>query len=153
MNSSRFLPGFTLIELLVSASIILLLTGMGVAAYNRFNESQTLKQEAEDLRNNLRLAQAKALSQEKPASCTGSLAGYEVSFPNNTEYQILARCGNTISLAQVKLKGGVRKTSGNFSVLFKLLGQGVDISGGNSVILTLGSNSQTVTVLAGGEIR
>lgn len=83
--------GFTLIELMVVISIIALLAGGGVAAFSSFNKTQTLKAAANDLKNNLRLAQSKALSQEKPAGCS-CLNGYQVTIAPSS-YSIQAFCG------------------------------------------------------------
>jgi len=116
MNPKEILPisrypdipirGFTLIELIVTTTIILILTGVGIAAYNNFNETQILKQAALDLKNNLRFAQTKALAGEKvcgPDFCGGAdtdcgneddelpLSGWEVKF-NADNYEIYGVC-------------------------------------------------------------
>lgn len=86
--------GYTLIELMVVISIIALLAGLGVAAYSNFNQTQTLKAAANDLKNNLRLAQNKALSQEKPSACS-CYTGYQATI-GATSYTIQAFCKTEI---------------------------------------------------------
>ena len=83
--------GFTLIELMVVISIIALLVGLSIAGYSNFNKTQTLQAAAKDLKNNLRLAQNKALAQEKPTTCT-CLSGYQVMI-GPSSYQMQAFCG------------------------------------------------------------
>ncbi len=82
--------GFTIIELLVTMGVILLLGGGVVAAFNNFNENQRVKQAALGFKSNLRFAQNKALSGEKPSGC-GTLVGYTVSFAASS-YTIQAQC-------------------------------------------------------------
>lgn len=82
--------GFTLVELMVTITIIGILVTVGVAGYSRFNQTQTLRTAANDLKNNLRLAQNKALSQQKPSGCT-CLSGYQVVI-SSSSYQMQAFC-------------------------------------------------------------
>ena len=121
--------GFTLIELLVSITILGILLGIGIAAYNEFNKTQTVKQVALNLKNDLRQAQNKAMAGEKPASGCGVLNGYEVSF-TATSYSFYAKCSPGPSYGTAT--SGTLPTSVNLAVspagpvLFKVLGQGVD---------------------------
>ncbi len=85
--------GFTIIELLMMMGIILLLGGGVVAAFNNFNENQRVKQAALSLKSNLRLAQNKAISGEKPAVGCTTLVGYSVSF-TATSYTTQAQCNS-----------------------------------------------------------
>lgn len=81
--------GFTLIELMVVTAITAILVGGGIAAYNRFNESQILNQAAITLKTNLRDAQNRGLSGEKvcgPSDCggTNTICGDEAAYdPTN----------------------------------------------------------------------
>ncbi len=82
--------GFTIIELLISMSIILLLGGGVLAAFNNFNENQKVKETALTLKSNLRLAQNKAIAGKKPEGC-GALNGFTASFTASS-YTVQARC-------------------------------------------------------------
>ncbi|MBI2404698.1 prepilin-type N-terminal cleavage/methylation domain-containing protein [Candidatus Gottesmanbacteria bacterium] len=83
--------GFTILELLVSMGVILLVSGGVVAAFNNFNESQRVRQAALTLKGNVRYAQNKAVSGDKPTSGCVTLQGYTVSF-TGTSYSIQALC-------------------------------------------------------------
>lgn len=83
--------GFTLIELLVIATMIGLILTIGLAGYNRFNRQRIVRETALNLLNNLRYAQEKALSGEKPTEDCTVLNGYQVSFFSG-KYEIQAKC-------------------------------------------------------------
>src|SRR3990167_7230052 len=87
--------GFTLIELMVVIGITVLLSGSGIAAYNRFNSRQLVRREGAAATDLLRLAQTKALTGEKPAggSCaSANLDSYRVRW--STDRLVLeAVCG------------------------------------------------------------
>jgi prepilin-type N-terminal cleavage/methylation domain-containing protein len=162
-KKQSFFPGFSLIELLVVVTITGILFGVGVAKYTDFNRSQILEQAAQELKNNLRLAQARALSGEKPSGCT-VLDGYQVSFVSggqNDTYQIGAICGGneageaeTFSLPSVVKFDPLPSPS---QILFKVLAQGTNLENDYLTITLKGFNSdsyvKTVTVTKTGEIR
>jgi len=160
----KIMSGFTLIELLVVMAIIGILFGVGVAQYMSFNRSQILEQAAQELKNNLRLAQTKAANGEKPSDCP-VLDGYKVSFSpggaNNPDtYRIIAVCGGseageskTFSLPSVVKFNPLPSPS---EVLFKVLAQGTNLE---NDYLTIGlkftgtSLQRTVTVSKQGKIE
>ena len=78
--------GFTLIEIIVSVTLLLLLSGLFIANYTGFNNSQTVKKAASDLVANLRAARTKAASGVKPSSGCDTLTGYQVRFPITSPY-------------------------------------------------------------------
>lgn len=89
-----FNAGFSLIELLITVSIISLLTGLTMVGYGTFNKKQTVKTSAYQLASDLRLAQQKAISGEKPAGspgCTGDLLSWKV-FIRSDSYYLVASC-------------------------------------------------------------
>lgn len=140
---------FTLIELLVVISIIAILFTIGMAAYNEFNRSQMLSQSAKTLKNDLRMAQSKALSGEKPTDCTGTLEGYQVVFTNNS-YTLNALCPNAVLMKSTNLPQNVTFSSPP-TILFKVLTRGVE--NWQTITLTaFTTKTQTVTVSASGEI-
>jgi len=148
----RAILGFTLIELLVVITIIGLLAGGGVAAYSSFNQTQTLKTVANDLKNNLRLAQSKALASEKPAGCDLVFDGYRVDIPSSS-YSLVALCnGGQVMEASRRpfppLPAGVSLSPAQ--VVFRPLGGGAT----DATIFVSGfGKTITVTVTKTGEIR
>lgn len=121
--------GFSLIELLISITIFGILVGIGMASYNEFNKTQTLKQAALNLKNDLRVAQNKALSGEK-TTCA-QLDGYRVTFsnpqPDQGQYVLAAACagGSSVNVDSVLLPKNIFFNPLPSSLLFKVLGQGV----------------------------
>ena len=59
------LPCFTLIELLIVISVILLFSGLSLAAYNNFNEEKKLEAETRKFVEVLELAKKKVISGDK----------------------------------------------------------------------------------------
>lgn len=98
--------GFTLIELLVVISVLAILGAFGFAALVNYDRQQTLKTAARDLRTNLRLAQSKAIVQEKPTACTVNelLSMYRVRLVSNMTYKIIARCSSGTAWVELDIK-------------------------------------------------
>lgn len=126
--------GFTLIELLVVISILLVVLTMGLINYGRVTRRQAFNQGMEDIMEEFRLTQDKALSAEKPVACgTNGLEGYMFQFdPNRVDYSITAECGLLSVIVKTgSLPGGVSKLPQQKkypeNVLFKVLGQGADL--------------------------
>ena len=90
----KFKPGFTLIELLVTSAIIMILAGSGLAAYNNFNDKQTLDAATAELKNNLRMARSWAMVVKKTVCVGKTAAGYEVNFDVDHGYQVREKCGD-----------------------------------------------------------
>lgn len=142
---------FTLIELLVVISIIGILFTIGMAAYNEFNRGQILSQAAKNFKNDLRLAQSKASSGEKPAGCIGTLSGYQVTFTANS-YTLNALCPNTVLVKTTPLPQNVTFSPvPTTPILFKVLAQGV--SQGVTIILSAFDKTQQITVGISGGIN
>jgi prepilin-type N-terminal cleavage/methylation domain-containing protein len=147
-------PGFTLIELLVVISIIGILFSLGMSQYMQFNRQQMLTQSTQELKNNLRYTQSKAMAGEKPEGCGDeALEGYKLVFINDREYKIVAVCNADIDVRTgLSLRENVQATGPNL-IMFKVLAQGVLNPG--TFVLTYGetSNTESVTVTESGEIR
>ncbi len=142
--------GFTLIELLVVVGIVSSVFLFGVVAYRDFSRRQQLSETARQVRQDLLLAQQRALSGEKSVCQnpqTNSLVGYMVVF-SSTSYQVVADCftGQDPLVKDVKLGGLVSKTGGSSSVTFKILAQGTTDVGDQSIVLTHSLTSKTATV-------
>lgn len=148
--------GFTLIELLIIVSIMGLLMTVGLAYYQNFNRRQIVVQAARDLKNNLRLAQSKALAGEKIEGCSGTFGGYRVDFYSD-EYVVSAICnGNLVEYKRYPLQG-TEWADGPSYLIFKPLAGGVynpEETGPAQIILS-GSGthySSEVAVSESGEI-
>jgi len=83
--------GFTFIEILVSVTLLLVLSGLLIAGYSRFNDKQTVTQAALTLKSNLGAARTRAASGIKPEGCD-TLVGYRVEFPTTNTYTATALC-------------------------------------------------------------
>lgn len=82
MRSSSSLSrslGFSLVELMVTVTIMLALTGGGIAGYLNLRSRQNLVNAGKEVEQLLRSAQKKARVGDKPSGCTGALTGYRVS--------------------------------------------------------------------------
>jgi len=125
--------GFTVMELLVVMGVIIILFTISLAAYNRFNRRQVVEQATRNLESDLRLAQSKAVAQEKPEGwCDGAgetLVGYRLRFTSETQYVIEAVCSNSAESPKIiKTVDLPEKIEGikDTDVLFKVLTKGVD---------------------------
>lgn len=70
--------GFTLMELLVVITIIIVLSGMGLAAYFRFSQRQAAMDDARNFTTTLRRVQAMAKNLVYPEDCASELSSYQV---------------------------------------------------------------------------
>ncbi len=158
--------GYTLIEILVALTIVGILFGVGYANFRDFTRRQTLLGTSKKIQADLRVAQALALSGQVPndPNCTGTnrLNGYFFNVISATNYEIRASCsGGVVGVAtkDVVLSPGI--TIANplpvpNPILFKVLGNGTNISGGNAQItISQAGNPDTtaVTISSGGQIQ
>lgn len=144
--------GFTLLELLIAIGIALVLSGGIFAGYERFNKNERLRQAGATLKSNVRLAQTKAISGEKPASGCSQLLGYGVSF-TNVSYTIQAQCSEGFAgpITRVTLPTSVTIPTAVSPIVFGVLTGGVPVD--VTIILTSGSSSFPVTVARSGDIN
>ena len=143
--------GFTLIEILVVISVIGIIFTIGVAAYNQFARRQLVNQTSQELRNNLRLAQSKALAGEKPQGCLGHLNGYQVNFSANS-YTVAALCDSLVTIGTYNLPSNVA-IAGPSSILFKVLGRGTEVTGALPVVISGFDQTNWITVESAGGIN
>lgn len=149
----RFNRGFTLIELVVTVAIMAILSGMSVVGYNKFNESQTVNQAANNLASDLRLAQQNALSGNKPTGCSGDLHGWKVVIASPS-YRLWAICDADVGDKTVTITPLTLTATGGNDVIFAAL-TGAE-SGTTSITINgnLGGTaySKTITVTTAGAI-
>jgi prepilin-type N-terminal cleavage/methylation domain-containing protein len=150
------MKGFTLIEMIVTVAISLVVTGFIIVNYNSYNDVQTLKQAALTLKNNLRFAQSKAATGEKPSPCS-ELLGYTVAFYNILNdlsyYTIRAECnpggaqGATIS---INFPNGVTFSSPPSSFRFNVLSLGTTLNSDLTIQLAGSGKQYWIQVSPGG---
>lgn len=126
--------GLTLIEIIVSVSIIGILTAVGIASYTTFQETQTLKINAQNLINNLRTYQARAMAGEKASLCgSDDFYGYKIVF-HSTSYEAYVTCSDTGDVSSSKkthsLSSPVTLTSPSDGshLIFKAMSGGIEAS-------------------------
>ena len=132
-----FNPGFTLIELLVTVALVGVIITIGIASYNNFNEKQEVKAAAEEIKSYVRLAQSKAINNEKDCgACQGAdevcatsddlaLTGW---YLNLSAPRIYGVCDGVEFGGEQFLSGSeVSIEADDLEVLFLPLGQGTDL--------------------------
>lgn len=158
------LAGYTLIELLMGLAIIgIVFAALGFASYRDYIRRQRVDGVQRDLISDLRIAQKNAASGIKPGGCAGVFAGFSfdtASCSGNvcTQYTLSAVCGSgpSILFKSVSIVTGVTISKVNSPILFKSLSAGTDMSSSQIVISlvdTVNARTDTVTVLASGEIK
>lgn len=158
-------PGFTLIELLVTSLAVGLILTIGLANYTRIRRQQAFHQAVKNVLADMRLAQDKAISGEKPTDCRPTsppyyeLIGYQFEFSDTGDsYQIRALCqGLEVEplYKEETIASDVIKTSGPDSILFQVLTRGVDLDNPSETFTftdSSGSWSENIVITESGEI-
>ncbi len=156
--------GYTLVEILITLTIVGLIFGFGYVSFREFSQRQALTGAARSIRGDLRLAQEFALSGKKPSTVNcdspNILNGYYFRRNSAANYTIEANCSGGSSAQEivksVNIPAGIVLTS--FSVnplLFKVLGEGTNITGSATITITQTGtgNTRAVIVTQGGEIK
>jgi len=148
--------GFTLIELLISLVIGGLLLVAGLAAYRGFGEKQSVKQAGVTFQTNLKLAQQKALSGEKPIECMSGdrLQGYRVTYEDADSYSVQAVCETAVPLAtMIDLDDEVEFLAvfSPMEIYFPVLTS--EVIGAQTITLFFGSYSYEVVIGSSGVIK
>lgn len=78
--------GFTLIELIVVIAIIVIMSGMSLAAYFQFTQRQSALSDARNFETKLRQVQAMAKNLVYPSDCVTGLVGYRLYADCNGVY-------------------------------------------------------------------
>jgi len=161
------MKGFTLIEVIVSISVALLLTGFIISNYNNYNDIQTLRQAALTLKNDLRYAQTKASTGEKPTPTEpvptpspiicSQLSGYTINFTVNT-YTVTALCSPQGAIGEVKnytLPSGITFSPlpNPASVLFKVLSNGTNLPSNETITMSGFGKTYQIQITTQGEIN
>ncbi|MDD3679641.1 MAG: hypothetical protein PHX72_02210 [Candidatus Shapirobacteria bacterium] len=144
--------GLTLIEILVSSAVIMVVSGLGLAAYNNFNNRQLLDTTTNELRNNLRQVRGWAMAGKKADDCAGGLEGYQFSFGSvSGEYRAYMVCPGPVIVGTFFYDGRVAINSPSSTIFFQALtgetGENINIS------LSLGSRTRQLNIETNGEIN
>lgn len=143
--------GFTLLELLVVFGIIGILTGISIASYSTFNNTQSLQSAVRDVQNMLSTAKSRAISQVKPDVCgEAPLSGYQVVF-SNPSYTLQVVCGDTNHIIKTQsLPMGVSFAGGSAATVFFAISQGT--SAPSVVTLSGYGKTKNITISSTGNI-
>lgn len=149
--------GFTLIELLVTMTIVSVVFLVGVSSFRDFSRRQVLSGTAKTVISDLRLIQQKALSGEKPDTCT-TLSGYSFDINNSgSGYKLYAICQTNIEVDSIDdlVSKNITISSTADPINFKVLGQGTNLTSTATITLNATSigKTQTITVGVGGNIK
>lgn len=154
--------GFTFIELLVGVGILGIITSIGVASYNNFNDQRVVEKAAAELKTNLRLVQSKAMNNEKDLTVCGEapLLGWYANLANQTYY---GSCGantfptpakNLVDLDINDDGNNELKLSSNDLIFFRALG-GTELTNDLVVVISFLDDSYplSVTITKSGDIK
>ena len=140
---------YTLIELLVGISIISIIFSVGFASYRDFSRRQALTGITKAIVSDLRLIQQKSLSGEKPSSCT-TLSGYQLDITSTTTYNLVADCSTNVVVKTVDLtEAGVTISSNTDPIIFKVLGQGTNLTSEATITITNPKMNKSSSVIVG----
>lgn len=144
--------GFTLVEILVAISIIGLLSSVGLATYINFNRNQLVTQSCQKIVEDLRLTQSLAANNQKPQDCD-ALSSWTFTFLPQNHYQITAECSSPVLFKEDSVPPSpVLILDGFTQVKFKVLRQGIVITGGYTLTITGFNKTKTITISEAGEI-
>ena len=160
---SKACKGYTFIEILVGLSVVGLIFSFGFVSFREFSRRQSLIVAASNLKGELRFAQERALSGQKPdeVSCNdpNSLEGYNFRVVDPGSFAIEAVCsGGNVEVKTITLSGDLAISAPSPNpILFKVLGHGTNIGAGLSGTITLtqvdSGATQDVVVSSSGEIN
>jgi prepilin-type N-terminal cleavage/methylation domain-containing protein len=153
--------GYTLLEVLIAIVIMGMVFTIGAVTYRDFTRRQQVTAASRQIQTDIRLAQTRALSGEKPVGCLGTLSGYRFT-PNSpivTQYSIEAICSGTplpIIVQTIPIPAGI--TVAPFSsFMFKPLGQGTNLATGTTRQIRISATgttyTKTIIVSASGDIN
>ena len=152
MIKSKKTTGFTLIELLITISIILLMTGVGIAGFINFNDKQQVQTTVSEVKDSMRSAQVKARAGEGADACSAvltKLKGYKVELLNATTVVLNRVCVHPVTGVETDVERS-RIVLQNVDlvmtpVTFLALRGGVD-TGGSDVLITISGKYATDTI-------
>lgn len=119
---------FTLIELIIVVAITILLSGLGLAAYNNFTQEKKLDSDVQKFTDVLELARKKAQSGDATecgsadSSITPRVEKYSVVVDSSSNYRLIANCpGATPTPISFQLDSSIQLQAPYQTVDFKSL--------------------------------
>lgn len=162
-NLVKVQQGYTLIELLIGISIIGIIFSVGFANFRDFARRQAIAGASREIAGELRLAQERALSGQKPShvNCNdpNRLSGFSFLVEDSTSYSIQAVCSaGTVDIKNVTLSPGIEiSTPSPNPIVFKVLGEGTNIPDSSpaslDVIHTQSGDKASILITSSGEIK
>ena len=115
--------GFTLIELIVVIAIMAIMTGIGLAYFNKFNEEKKISGEVSRLVDVLHLARSKSMAGDlSPMPACTDFSGYQVEIIQ-TAYSFVFCCGDCTGGNKIPLQSHTLYSTvladNTYSLLFK----------------------------------
>lgn len=167
--------GFSFVELIITVAVLIIVVGGGIAAFFRFNETQSVLAAGKELQTILRSAQTKARVRETPPDCDPALGlplqAWRVTAPANVPgatVQMYASCGRVGENNEIDVvRGTVREytlpssimittSNGDLDVRFWALYGGTQFVGTNDTSrdVRLEGNSKIwqFTIRVGGDL-
>lgn len=153
---SKIHKAFTLIELIVVITVILVLVSSAIVSFNTYNDRQRVRQAIQTLKSDLRYAQSKAISGQKPALDCEIFEGYEIKFPDETSYTIQPICSGLVAypgpVNTVSLPGGVTTSPVPNPIQFNSLSRGVITTSHTITFIGRSSFTNSLTITDSGVI-
>lgn len=145
--------GFTMFELIVVISVIILVFGIAIAGFNRFNKRERLRQAGLTLKANLRYAQTKAFSVDKPTSGCTTFTGMRVSF-TATSYTINHTCTEGVvgTGTTVTLQPGITLSPVPSTFTFIPLKGSISLLSGQTLTITNTTSTYMLTLSGNGDL-
>lgn len=139
------ISSFTLIEIIISVSIILILTGLGLASYNQQTQEQKIKEEGQKLVNVLELAKRKTFAGDKSNQTCNDFNGYQIYFNSLNQYILRLCCNSTCAsyynIQSHSISFTFTSPSPNSYVWFQPLISELKFSSGTSLTITIKNNN------------
>jgi len=146
--------GFTLIELLVVIAITIIIFGLSIASYTSFNRKERLQQAALNFKSDLRYAQTRAISAEKPSSGCTTFLGMRITFTDDT-YTIQHECteGAVGTAETVTLPRGITFSSVPAAFTFMVLTRRSSLTTDQTATLTNATQSYAIQIATSGDVN
>jgi len=135
--------GFTLIELMVTITVLMIMSGLSLSAYLKFNNGQNIQNDSRQLIAEINRVRTLSSTLQYPTGCSG-LTGYRIRNTSSTKIQVTAECAVPIVYDEVTILKTSEFTQ-NFDVTF-LPGSGYLEDTSSDVAVPIRDNSDNTLV-------
>ncbi len=148
--------GFTLLEMMIAIGIIILLAGISVGSYRRYQWSIEYRGALNELEGDIKRAQQVAITNPYP-NPSGGPTTYRVETSTGKEYSIrVYQQNNTVPVAQIKtVKLPNSVTVASATTMVEFYQTGVPVSGTTTIISLKSGNlnlTKNITITAVGGV-